>query len=387
MGRFEDFRKNSTGIGKDAVTLCENPTVPCEIQEPMERMVAKTMLLDERAHNFLGMLAADSVFLGTIDVDEEWRCWMEGDRDGSRVFFDETLEVLDGKAYDYFLTHYAEELRAISDELAGIGKMGQSLNEYKIFKTSLYNVFNNKNSLPTRQYFEQVYSRATDYNMTLERQSKETMDLAVSFRPLAEVNRGGAYIDYDLLLVYNPNHKKEGFMYSVKSVDAFSAEKKNSGVMDLPIYSEYSQFEEQAARCFLNERKSVFYYDAMRAQRTDEKNKYNIPADYFEGTYIDTKKLIDVSEKSYRYGNSDIYIPKSQVAFAGDKLYMKKWLFYKLKEQVGEFHQQRTQAGQKSIENTLSEAKERCAQQETVGEKASTKEGEPVAKAEDEVVL
>ena len=75
-------------------------------------------------------------------------------------------------------------------------------------------------------------------------------------------------------------------------------------------------------------------HDAVRAKRSEEKKKYHIPAYYFEATFLDASKLVNFSKKSYQYDHSSVFIPKSQVAWAGDKLYVNKWLFYKLKEEI-----------------------------------------------------
>ena len=265
--------------------------------------------------------------------------------------------------------------------MAAISKLGQNLNEYQIFKTALYNVFNNRNKLPFREYFEQVFSRAPDYHMSLERRSKEDLDFLVSFRPLEEVNRGGSYYVYDLLLEFNSNYSKDGYVYSVKGMDAYSADSMFSGPVEIPIYGRYDKFEESVKSYFLSENYSLFFYEAQKEHRTREKQKYNIPAEYYEGTFIDVKKLVDFSDKSFQYGNSKIFIPKSQIAFAGEdheKVYMKRWLFYKLKEPIEKINCQERKNENALLENTLADAKERSGQQDSVQDSSVVKQDDLV---------
>lgn len=364
VARFREFgNKEERWVVRQPV---ENPVINYEIQETVERMVALQMLLDDRAHNFLARFAEDEVFAGVLDADEEWRCWLEGDKENSCLFFDETLEGLDDKAYDHFLVHYGEERKAIGDELAAVGRLGKGIDEFQVFKTGLYNVFNNKNGLSVRDYFNQVYSRAKDYHMTLERHSKEDLDFVVSFCPLDEVNRDKAFYEYQVYMEYHPGHSKDGYVYAAKILDARSADASFSGPVVLPVHGQFAEFERALNDYFLGDQASVFYHDALKAQRIAEKEKYNIPADYFEGTYIDTSKLRDFSDKSFQYGNSKIFIPKSQVAFAGEhqeKIYMKRWLYARLKNQI--------EALDKNVGVVISEAEQRsCTESERGTRKA-----------------
>lgn len=340
MGAFDSFNHKKgffvpPAKGSD---FEENPLEPYEIQEPVERMVAARIALDQKAHNFLERFQEDPVFEGILDVDEEWRCWIEADTRKSCLFFDDSLEVFENTAYDHFVDHYSAEWKEIARDNAEIEKMGQSLDEYRILKTSLYNVFNNKNRLPMQQYFAQVYSRAPDYNIKLEKDLKKGFDLTVSFSPLREVNRGNPYLDYQIRMIFNPDYKKDGYIYSAQSMDAQSAKAMYSGPVELPVYGAYAKFEKVVDDHFLGEQHSLFYYDALKSHRQSEKAEHGVPADYFEGTYVDTKKLVDFSDKAYQYGNSKIFIPKSQVALVGNVLYMKRWLYYKLKNEVEEFN-------------------------------------------------
>lgn len=361
MGKFDVYKSFHGGENREPPVV--NPVIQCEIQEPMERMVALQMLLDDRAHNFLARFIEDEVFLGTLDPNEEWRCWLEGDREASRLFFDDGMGALDDGAYDHFLEHYAEERKGIADELSAIEKVGRSLDEYQIFKTSLYNVFNNKNRLSFREYFDQIFSRAPDYGMRLDRHSKEDLDLLVTFQPLTEVNRGGTYYDYKLQMEFNPQYAKDGYVYSVRFLDAVSSDRSYVSDTNIPIYGRFSQFDANTNQYFLNAEHSLFYHEALKVHRMEEKRKYSIPADYFEATFIDTSKLVNFSQKSFQYGNSKVFIPKSQVAFAGEnneKMYMKRWLFFRLKSQIEEINQQYSKAEQPTLENTLSDAEQRC---------------------------
>lgn len=374
MASYDGFKKNNSMIdGKGGRTFEENPLVQYEIQEPVERMVAAWGLLDIKAHDFLERFADDEVFDGILDVNEEWRCWLEGDKKNSCLFFDDTLVVFGDKAYDHFVDDYSAEWKDIAKQAAEIGKMDKCLDEYKLFKAALYNVFNNKNRLPIREYFDQVYSRAHDYNMELVRHSKNDMDLVVVFRPLDEVNRGNPYLNYKLHMEFNPTYGKDGFFYTAKMMEAYSADAMYSGPVDLPVLGQYVKFEERVNDHFLNADPSLFHFEAVRDKRVEEKAKYNIPAYYFEATYIDTSKLVDFSKKSYQYGHSSIFIPKSQVALGGDKLYVNRWLFYKLKEEVMALqtvqedraertvkHSERKQSN--SVDSVLKNAEERSAQ-------------------------
>lgn len=328
MGLFEGFRGKS-GAGVEA-----NPVEAYDIQEPVERMVAAQKVLDEKARAFLERFKKDEAFEGILDPDAEWRCWLKGDVKNSLLFFDDRLEVFDNAAYDYFFDHYSAEWKALAREQAEIDKMGKSLDEYRILKTSVYNVFNNQNRLPEWEYFTQVHSRARDYHMELKQNLQKGFDLEVTFQPLREVNRGNPYLNYKLHLAYNPDHKREGYVYSVQSMEAVSADKMYSGPVELPILGTYTKFARAANERFLEETHSLFYHEALKAHRADVKREYGIPADYFEGTYIDSKKLVDYSDKSFRYGDSKIYLPKSQIAFAGDTVYMKRWLYRRHKAEI-----------------------------------------------------
>lgn len=371
MGVFGSFN-NKKGFfvpGRNVGTFEENPVEAYEIQEPVERMVAAQKALDEKAYAFLERFQADEVFEGVLDVDGEWRCWLESDTENSCLFFDDKLEVFGDAAYDHFVDHYSKEWKELAKDAAAIEKMGKSLDEYKILKTSLYNVFNNKNRLPVREYFEQVYSRAQDYHMVLEKPSKEKQDLLVVFEPLKDVNRGNSYLNHKLYLEYNPDHKRDGYVYSVQSMESYSKDAMYAGPVDLPIYGSYSKFEKSTNAHFLEESHSLFYYDALRSHRQVEKAEHGVPADYFEGTYIDTKKLVDFSDKSYQYGNSKIFIPKSQMAIVGETVYMKRWLYYKLKGDIEKINEQDQNKEQSSLSDKVGSAEKLVKEGSSLSEK------------------
>lgn len=346
MRQFEAFGRKNGAVSEG------NPVEAYDIQEPVERMVAAQKVLDEKARAFLERFKKDEVFEGVLDPDAEWRCWLKGDAKNSLLFFDDALEVFDDAAYDHFVDHYSAEWKDLAREQAAIDKMGKGLDEYQILITSLYNVFNNKNHLSAWDYFTQVFSRMKDYHMVWEKPTRDSMDLLVMFDPLRDVNRGKHYLNHKLYLAHNPDYRKDGYVYSVRSMESVSADKMYSGPVELPVCGAYAKFSRAANERFLEETHSLFYYEALKAHRADVKQEYGIPADYFEGTYIDTKKLVDFSAKSYQYGNSKIFIPKSQVVLAGDTLYMKRWLYYKLKNEVEEFEK-----AQPDLEKAVEEAK------------------------------
>ena len=359
MGMYESFRRSSAGFGREKAGPAGNPLVQCEVQEPIERIAAAWAAVDRKAYDFLARFAEDTAFDGILDVDKEWTCWMKADKKNSCLFFDDTLEVFDNAAYDHFVSNYSKDWKELAKECEGIAKMGKSLDEYQILKTSLYNVFNNKNGLSVLDYYMQVGSRAEDYGMELERHSKEDMDYIVHFKPLKEINRGDSYLSFDIYMSYNPDHKKEGYVYTATMLEAHSADAMYSGPVELPVYGQYEKFEACVNSYFLSDEHSLFYYDALKARRVVEKEKYNIPADYFEGTFIDTKKLVDFSDKSYRYGDTRVFIPKSQVMLGGDKLYMKRWLFNKLKEEVMAVEKD-AKGKQGGVDSVLEDATQRC---------------------------
>lgn len=374
MDKYGAFRRAGINGDSDAMLPVVNPTVQYELQEPVARMVDAWSVLDVQVHDFLERFGDDDTFVGILDVNKEWRCWMEVDKKNSCLLFDDMLELFDDKAYAHFMAQYGDEWKDIGRQVKEIAKMGKNLDEYKLFKAALYNVFNNKNKLPVREYFDQVYSRAHEYNMELERHSKHDMDFVVAFRPLDEVNRGNPYLNYKLRMVYNPSHGKDGYVYSAKMMEAFSAEAMYSGPVDLPVLGQYEKFEERVNDHFLNTEPSLFHFEAVRERRTEEKAKYNIPAYYYEATYIDTTKLVNFSKKSYQYGHSSIFIPKSQVAWGGDKLYVNRWLFYKLKDEVEHLNQKGVPAKEGSLSDTLNDAKERSDQQNTEKDTSVIKE-------------
>lgn len=372
MGKANGFVRNGDGYGRGMMGPQGNPLVQCEIQEPVERMVEAWSAVDAKAHTLLVRVAADEMFDGLFDAEKEWDYWLASDKKHSCLFFDSSLEVFGDEAYGHFMKYYAAELKEIQDALAEIAKMGQGLDEYSILKTTLYNVFNNKNMLPLREYFMQVYSRAGQYGMTLEQPGRGNMDFVVHFKPLDEVNRGNSYYSYQFRLSFNPDYRRDGFVYSVQRMDAHSANAMYSGLVDFPVFGKYVKFEERVNDHFSNTETSLFHFEAVRELRVEEKKKYNIPAYYFEASFIDTSKLSNFSKKSYQYGHSSVFIPKSQVAFAGDKLYVNKWLFYKLKEEIGKTNQQNYQKDSSSLDKTLADAQIKSEQQGT-GKGASAK--------------
>lgn len=333
MGTFEDYKRfymRGTGGGQ----MAANPLVQCEIQEPVERMVEAWKKVDEVAHSFLERVVKDEMFLGLFEPGKEWDCWLTLDKKHSCLFFDETLEVFGDTEYAHFMKVYGREWKEIGKSLAEIEKMGRALDEYAIFKSTLYNVFNNKNMLPLREYLEQVYDRAKQYGMVLAPSGRGEMDFLVQLNPLAEVNRGFPFYSYELRMGFNPNYRQDGYVYSVQKMDARTASFVYAGMVDLPVLGSFGKFEERVNDCFLNSEPSPFMHDAVRAKRSEEKKKYHIPAYYFEATFLDASKLVNFSKKSYQYGHSSVFIPKSQVAWAGDKLYVNRWLFYRLKDEV-----------------------------------------------------
>lgn len=312
----------------------ENPIEEYIIDEVVSRIASAQEALDEKIYSFLVKANLDNQIVGNFNVNEEWRCWLEQDREASRMLFDQELTGFDEEAYECFKECYAEELASLLKENDEIDKIAQSLDEYRLFKTSLFAVFNNGNNLPLRNYLEQVFERAPNYGMTIERHSKEDLDLLVSFNPLEAINRGAAFFSYDLYIQFNQNYKAECHMYSVCMMDATSSDIMYSGPVDLPITGAYAKFTKDADAYFFKDNRSLFYQQSLKVHRKKEKARYGIPSDYFEATFVDSKKLVDFSEKSYQYSNSKIFIPKSQMAFAGEKVYMKPWLYAKLKRPV-----------------------------------------------------
>lgn len=335
MGLFDTFRKNAdpavvNGNGKSM----ENPMEEYDISQLVGRISAAQTALDAKVHAFLEKANADVRLVGNFNLNEEWRCWLEQDREASRFLFDADLTDFDDEAFDCVKKEYAEELKGLLAENDAIDKMAQELDEYKLFKTSLFNVFNNGNDLPLHLYLEQIFDRAKDCGMTIKRHSREDLDLLVSFDPLAKINRGDAFFSFDFYMRFNQNYKKECHMYAACMMDASSSDSMYSGPVDLPVHNAYAKFSKDTDTFFFKDHYSLFYQQSVKAHRKKEKEKYGIPADFYEASFVDRKKLADFSEKSYQYGNSKIFIPKSQIAFAGEKVYMKRWLYAKLKKPI-----------------------------------------------------
>lgn len=338
MGLFDSYKKaDSTGSIGNRKNISENPVVEHGFNELIDEIYAYQDALDDKVHAFLGKLIADDRIVGNFNVNEEWRCWLERDREESRVFFDPELSYFDSEARDSFKACFAEELAAIHAESDRIDKLAQQIDEYKLFKACLFNVFNNFNNLPVYIYVEQVFKRAEDFGMVVNRHSKESPDLVVFFDPLSKINRGGSCLSYQLYMRFNQNHKKDCYVYAACMMDTVSSDVMNSETVNLPIYNAFSKFSKETDAYFIGNKESVFYQQSLKSHRKKEKERFGIPADYFEGTFVDPAKLVDFSDKSYQYGNSKIFIPKSQIAFAGDKVYMKRWLYAKLKRPVEQF--------------------------------------------------
>lgn len=335
MGLFDSFKMNGQDVtGGEKGTFSENPIEIYDISELVARIREAQNILDEKVHNFLAKANADSRLVGNFNINEEWRCWLEQDKEASHLLFDTKLTDFDEEAVDCFKENYAEELSVLLSENAAIDKLQQQVDEYRLFKTCLFNVFNNGNDIPLHLYLSQVFDRAKEYGMTIKRHSKEDLDLLVSFAPLAEISRGDSFYSYEFYVRFNQNHKKECHTYTVCMMDAFSADSMYSGPVDLPIQGAFAKFNKDTDAFFFSDRDSIFYRQSLKAHRKKEKDKFGIPSDYFEGTFIDRAKLVDFSEKSYQYGNSKIFIPKSQIAFAGEKVYLKPWLYAKLKRPI-----------------------------------------------------
>ena len=305
-----------------------------DVRDIVLQVSSQQATLDNRVHAFLEKVNTDEKIAGNFNVNEEWRCWLENDVDSSYLLFDEFLESFDDEAVEQFNAQYARERDNILSEYRKIEQVVDSLDEYRQFKTAIFNVFNNSNNLPFHFYIEQVYSRAQDYNMTVERHSKDDFDFIVSFNPFKDINRGYSFFVYELYMRFNPNYKKECHVYSVCMMDVYSSELSACVPVDLPVVSSFRKFNKDTDAYFLNDHSSVFYRHSLREHRKAEKERFNIPSDFFEAYFADSKNLVDFSDKSYRYGNSNIFIPKSQVAFAGDKVYMKHWLYAKLKKPI-----------------------------------------------------
>lgn len=337
LDSMSDFRQGR--VGREAFVTQENPTVQYEIQEPVARMVEARAAVDEKARVLLERVAADEMYDGMLDIEREWECWLAMDKHHSCMFFDSSLEVFGDEAYRRFMKLYEPQRKEIVGDLDEIFKMGQRLDEYAILKTAIYNVFNNRNCLPLREYLEQIFDRAPQYGMVVDLPGRGEMNLTVHFNPLADVNRGGRFCSYQLRMGYNKDYRKDGYVYSVQMMDARSADSMYVGLVDLPVLGRYEKFEERMNDHFLNTEHSLFHFDAIREKRVEEKEKYNIPDYYFEATFLDSSKLVNFSKKSYQYGRSSVFIPKSQVAWAGDKLYVNKWLYYKLKDEVEAVHE------------------------------------------------
>ena len=341
----------------------DNPVEDYQIEDIVARIAAAQDALDEKVYAFLTKVNSNDRIVGNFNVNEEWRCWLEQDREASRMLFASDLTEFDNEASDCFKECYASELVALLNENDAIDKMAQSLDEYRLFKTCLFNVFNNENNLPPHLFYDQVFNRAKEYGMTIKRHSKADLDIIVAFDPLGQINRGDAFFSYEFYLRFNQNHKKECYMYSICMMDAVSSDVMFSGPVDLPIYNAFAKFSKETDAYFLTDHNSIFYQQSLRAHRKKEKCRYGIPSDYFEGTFIDPKKLNNFSEKSYQYGNSKIFIPKSQVAFAGEKVYIKPWLYAKLKRPVEAFEGNlRKKETMPSLDDKVASAAEQAAE-------------------------
>lgn len=312
----------------------ENPIEEYDVHALVEKIHDAQEALDGRVYQFLTRVNADDRIAGNFNANEEWRCWLERDREASRLLYADKLIGFDGEAVACFEDEYAEELTDILKASDAIDKMMQPLDEYRLFKTSLFNVFNNGKNLPTHLYFDQIFERAKDYGMTVKRHSRDDVDLLVSFNPLQKINRGDMFFSYEFYMRFNDNYKKECHMFSACMMDASSAESMYAGSVVLPIHNVYAKFSKDTDAYFFDDPNSLFYQHSVKSLRKKEKDRYGIPSDYFDAYFVNPKHLVDFSEKSYQYGSSKIFIPKSQVAFGGEKVYMKRWLYAKLKRPI-----------------------------------------------------
>lgn len=345
MGVFDFFKKKqnkSIDMKTDTFVEKMNPIVEYDVSNIINRIYGLQLDLDKRASVLFSQLAADPKVSPYFDLSKEQKHWDSYDFEDSVLFstFPDD-EIKDDDTYNYFADAYVPKIEQILIDVNFVESLYDQIDGFKYFKVALFNVFNNANNLSPEEYFQQVLSRASDYNMEIISDNDSLPDLCISFDPFNRINRSEKLLSFDAIhLSYNENFKSDGYMYEVDYLSAWSAYEGGSSFADYKIFGNFDAFNSYVNQYCSSRDYVLFHRAAIKEIRDFLKKEYNVPPSYFEAYFIDTSSLIDYSPKSFKYGNTNIYIPKSKVVIAGERLFVENWLYYKLRDQLDSLSRQ-----------------------------------------------
>lgn len=360
MGLFDAFRKqNTSNHSEDNIMPVVNPAIEYDIREVTDHIYALQESLDKKALSLIEKIMLDSKVSSYFDFSNELKLWFECSFDDSNLFCGSPGHNIDDSIIrNYFNEVYTPEIAHLLDEFYAMESLFDQIDEFKFFKVALFNIFNNANDLPLKEYFKQIFSRAEDYNITIFNTKQAPADLYISYAPFKLINRSERLFTFNTIhLSFNENFKNDGYVYHVDYLEGWSAYSGGSSYAHFDIFGDFEKFNDNVNQYCADHDYVFFHDDAIKDRRAYFKAKYHVPDSYFEAHFIDTNRLIDYSPKSFRYGDTNIFIPKSQVVVAGEKLFTQQWLYYKLRNMVSSLNRQTPLEEQVNTAESLSKEK------------------------------
>jgi len=233
----------------------------------IEEILNLEAVLDSEVYTLLDAIGTDKKLENVFDIELEMDAWDNYELENSVIFFDELMYDLTDEQYDYFRLVYMPQIQSICNKWSSLKKEKKKIDEYMMFKVSLYNVFNNSYNLTMEEYINQICERKEDYNMVAYFTEEDKLNLYIEFNPLKKVNRGNYLYIYKLFLDFNPNWKQDNYVYKVKQIEAYSEEATHFTCDDdLKILNDFLYFSEEIDKYFLKEFHSIFFKEAQKSQ-------------------------------------------------------------------------------------------------------------------------
>jgi len=244
-----------------------NPNIKYDVYAVIEEILNLEAVLDSEVYTLLDAIGTDKKLENVFDIELEMDAWDNYELENSVIFFDELMYDLTDEQYDYFRLVYMPQIQSICNKWSSLKKEKKKIDEYMMFKVSLYNVFNNSYNLTMEEYINQICERKEDYNMVAYFTEEDKLNLYIEFNPLKKVNRGNYLYIYKLFLDFNPNWKQDNYVYKVKQIEAYSEEATHFTCDDdLKILNDFLYFSEEIDKYFLKEFHSIFFKEAQKSQ-------------------------------------------------------------------------------------------------------------------------